>query len=92
MGTLHNVGIDVQRRRDPRHDRLIARWAKKKNESPDLNHVFDVNEVREVLTKHDTGTTFLLTQSGLYEIRSPVVERQNQLREQDRMSQYDGGG
>jgi hypothetical protein len=60
--------------------------------SGDLNHVFDVNEVREVLTKYDTGTTFLLTQSGLYEIRRPVVERQNELREQGRMLQYDGGG
>jgi hypothetical protein len=58
----------------------------------DLNHVFDVKEVREELTKHDTGTTFLLTQSGLYEIRRPVVERENELRERDRMLQYAGGG
>jgi hypothetical protein len=57
----------------------------------DLNHVFDVKEVRAELTKHDTGTTFLLTQSGLYEIRRPVVERQNELREQERMLQYQGG-
>jgi|ERR1700733_2534558 len=52
------------------------------------NHVFDVKEVREVLTKHDTGTTFLLTQNGLYEIRRPAVERENALRERDRMPQY----
>lgn len=58
----------------------------------DLNHVFDVKEVREVLTKHDTGTTFLLTHSGLYEIRRPVVEREHELREQDRMLQYAGAG
>jgi hypothetical protein len=57
----------------------------------DLNQVFDVKEVRAELTKHDTGTTFLLTQSGLYEIRRPVVERQNELREQERMLQYEGG-
>jgi hypothetical protein len=57
----------------------------------DLNHVFDVKGVREELTKHDTGTTFLLTQSGLYEIRRPVAERKNELREQDRMLQYEGG-
>jgi hypothetical protein len=56
-----------------------------------LNHVFDVKGVREELTKHDTGTTFLLTQSGLYEIRRPVAERKNELREQDRMLQYEGG-
>jgi hypothetical protein len=58
----------------------------------DLNHVFDVRDVREELTKHNTGTTFLLTQSGLYEIRRPVVERKNELREQDRMLQYENGG
>ena len=58
----------------------------------EMNHVFDVKEVREVLTKCDTGTTFLLTQSGLYELRRPVVERENALREQDRMQQYAGGG
>jgi hypothetical protein len=58
----------------------------------DMNHVFDVKEVREELTKHDTGTTFLLTQGGLYEIRRPVVERQNELREQDLMLRYAGAG
>jgi hypothetical protein len=58
----------------------------------DSNHVFDVKEVREELTKHDTGTTFLLTQSGLYEIRRTVVEREHDLRERDRMLQYAGAG
>jgi hypothetical protein len=56
----------------------------------DLNHVFDLKGVREQLTKHDTGTTFLLTQSGLYVVRLPVVERENELREHDRMLQYAG--
>jgi hypothetical protein len=54
--------------------------------------VFDVKEVREDLTTHDTGTTFLLTQSGLYEIRRPAVERENAFRELDRTLQYAGGG
>jgi hypothetical protein len=58
----------------------------------DLNHIFDVKEVREELTKHDTGTTFLLTQGGLYVVRRPVVERENELRERDRMLRYAGGG
>jgi hypothetical protein len=58
----------------------------------DLNHVFDVKEVREELTKRDTGTTFLLTRSGLYEIRRPVVERENELRERDRLLRYAGAG
>jgi hypothetical protein len=57
----------------------------------DLNHVFDVREVREELTKHDTGTTFLLTKSGLYIVRRPVVERENELREREHMLWYAGG-
>jgi hypothetical protein len=56
----------------------------------DLNHVFDIGEVRQELTKHDTGTTFLLTQSGLYVVRRPVVERESELRERDRMLRYAG--
>jgi hypothetical protein len=60
--------------------------------SEDLNHVLDVKEIREDLTNPDTGTTFLLTQSGLYEIRRPVVEREHERRERDRMLMYAGGG
>src|ERR1700722_5149400 len=44
----------------------------------DLNNVFEISEVRQELTKHDTGTTFLLTQSGLHVVRRPVVERENE--------------
>lgn len=58
----------------------------------DLNQVVDVKEVRAELTKRDTGTTFLLTQHGLYEIRRPTAERENELREQERSLQYAGGG
>jgi len=57
----------------------------------DLNHVFDIGDVRQELTKHDTGTTFLLTQSGLYIVRRPLVERENELRERERMMRYVGG-
>src|SRR6202050_4858242 len=59
--------------------------------SGDLNRVVDVKEVRQELTKHDTGTTFLLTQSGLYIVRRPVVEKENELRERERMLRYVGG-
>lgn len=59
--------------------------------SGDAHRVFDVKEVREELSKCDTDTIFLLTQSGLYEIRRPVVERQSEHREQDGLLQYDGG-
>jgi hypothetical protein len=58
----------------------------------DLNQVVDIKEVRAELTRRDTGTTFLLTQHGLYEIRRPVAERENELRERDRILQYAGGG
>ena len=56
----------------------------------DPNHIFDIGEVRQELTKHDTGTTFLLTQSGLYVVRRPLVERENELRERQRMLRYAG--
>jgi hypothetical protein len=58
----------------------------------DLTQVVDIKEVRAELTERDTGTTFLLTQRGLYEIRRPVAERENELRERDRTLQYAGGG
>jgi hypothetical protein len=57
----------------------------------DPSHVFDVKEVREELTKHDTGTTFLLTQNGLYVVRRPAVERENELRERNRIELFAGG-
>jgi hypothetical protein len=60
-------------------------------DTSDMSHVFDISEVRQELTKHDTGTTFLLTQSGLYVVRRPVAERENELRERDRMLRYAGG-
>jgi hypothetical protein len=57
----------------------------------DLNHVFDISDVRQELTKQDTGTTFLLTQSGLYIVRRPLVESENELHERERMLRYVGG-
>jgi hypothetical protein len=36
--------------------------------------VFDVKQVREEATNTDTGTTFLLTENGLYIIRRPALE------------------
>jgi hypothetical protein len=35
--------------------------------------------VREEVTKADTGTTFLLTEKGLYVIRRPAVETVRQI-------------
>jgi hypothetical protein len=47
--------------------------------SRELNQVFDVQQVREELTKADTGTTFLLTEKGLYVIRRPAIETVHQV-------------
>ncbi len=47
--------------------------------SRELNQVFDVSQVREELTKVDTGTTFLLTEKGLYVIRRPAIETVHQV-------------
>jgi hypothetical protein len=47
--------------------------------SRQLTQVFDVPQVREELTKADTGTTFLLTEKGLYVIRRPAIETVQQV-------------
>jgi len=43
-----------------------------------------VRQVREELTNDETGTTFLLSNDGLYLIRRPPVETSKWLREMDR--------
>jgi len=48
--------------------------------SDDLNRVFDVKQVREEVTKTDTGTMFMLTENGLYVIRRPAVEWNHEMR------------
>jgi hypothetical protein len=50
--------------------------------SREINRVFDVKGVREEITMDDTGTTFLLTDSGLFLIRRPVKEMGKLLRDQ----------
>ena len=45
----------------------------------ELSRMFDVKQVRAELTKGDTGTTFMLTDSGLYVIRRPGVEFNHQM-------------
>jgi hypothetical protein len=51
--------------------------------SQELYHVFDVKQVREELTRKETGTTFLLTDGGLYIIRRPAVEMYKNQRDLD---------
>ncbi len=48
---------------------------------PDLVRIFDVKRVREEVANDVTGTTFLLTEDGLYLIRRPGVEMVKKLRE-----------
>jgi len=47
--------------------------------SQETKQVFDVQQVREELTRADTGTTFLLTEKGLYVIRRPAIETVHQV-------------
>jgi hypothetical protein len=51
----------------------------------------DASQIRGQVTKSDTGTTFLLTASGLYVIRRPLAERDKERREWERHLMYDGG-
>ena len=51
--------------------------------SQELYRVFDVKQVREEITRKETGTTFLLTDGGLYLIRRPAVEMYNNQRDLD---------
>jgi hypothetical protein len=60
--------------------------------SSDSSRVFDVRQVHEELTKHDTGTTFLLADGGLYLIRRPTAEMQKQRREEEWFVDHSGGG
>jgi hypothetical protein len=48
--------------------------------------VFDVNQVNQELTKPDTGTTFLMTDGGLYLIRQPAVEDWKHLQDFEKYS------
>jgi hypothetical protein len=56
----------------------------------DLSRVFDVKQVREEVTNAGTGTTFLLTENGLFLIRRPAVEQDKRRREQEWFWQHNG--
>src|SRR5258706_9198849 len=40
------------------------------------NRVYEVKQIRQEITNHETGTTFLLAADGLYVIRRPAVEKE----------------
>jgi hypothetical protein len=46
--------------------------------SPETNRVLDLKQVRQEMTNAQTGTTFVLTETGLYLIRRPAVETVHQ--------------
>ena len=45
------------------------------------NQVYEVKQVRQEITNHETGTTFLLAADGLYVIRRPAVEKEYKFRD-----------
>jgi|HubBroStandDraft_1064217.scaffolds.fasta_scaffold172131_1 hypothetical protein len=53
--------------------------------------LLDARDIRGQVTKRDTGTTFLLTDSGLYVIRRPIAERNKERREDELRIMYSGG-
>jgi hypothetical protein len=57
----------------------------------DLSHVFDVKQVREEVTNAGTGTTFLLTENGLFLIRRPAVEWDKRWLEREWFFAHNGG-
>jgi hypothetical protein len=57
----------------------------------DLSRVFDVKQVREEVTNAGTGTTFLLTENGLFLIRRPAAEWDKRRREQLWFWEHTGG-
>jgi hypothetical protein len=58
--------------------------------SQDLNHIFDVKQVREEMTNADTGATFLPAENGLYLVRRPAVESDKRRREQEWFWEHTG--
>jgi hypothetical protein len=61
----------------PAHDYQVVDTANARQ----LDRVFNVKQVRQEIADQDTGTTFLLADSGLYLIRRPAVEAQLQFRQ-----------
>jgi len=57
----------------------------------DLSRVFDVKQVREEVTNAGTGTTFLLTENGLFLIRRLAVESDKRRREREWFWEHTGG-
>ena len=59
--------------------------------SPLLGTVLDVQQVRETISKADTGTTFFLGKEGLFVVRRPAVESEKKQRDEAWLLQHAGG-
>lgn len=59
--------------------------------SPALGTVLDVKQVRETISKTDTGTTFFLGDEGLFVVRRPAVESEKKQRDETWSLQHEGG-
>jgi len=58
--------------------------------TPDRSRVFDVKKVHEELTNAETGTTFVLTDNGLFLIRRPAMESDKRRRDQEWFFAHNG--
>jgi len=52
------------------------------------NRVYEVKQVRQEITNHETGTMFLLAADGLYLIRRPAVEKEYKFRHWEMNNPY----
>jgi hypothetical protein len=68
-----NQGFDTRQRTDARPDSSRFQAIEPLIKSH-LNFAFNVKEIRANLTRAETGTTFIATESGLYVARRPAVE------------------
>ena len=59
--------------------------------SEEYSGLMDKKQILEQVTNSDTGTTFLLSESGLYVIRRPAAERDKERREDEHRLMYSGG-
>jgi hypothetical protein len=81
--SLDNDGFTVTSQTDADAQATRGYQAQVVNTARELKDVFNVKGVREEITKYDTGTTFLLTEGGLFLIRRPVKEMNKDLRDLD---------
>lgn len=79
------VGSDDTMAASTRHYQVVDSTS-----SPILSTVLDVKQVRETISKADTGTTFLLAKEGLYVVRQPAVESEKRRRDEEWFLEHSG--